>query len=512
MPTSPDATAARKREHLFRLSQPANADATIRRISATKYQVSQRIGGQQWARFDFLASSAMPSPPPGGHTLLQLNQSAIDMPWLSVDHLDASVTLSATGWSGNTAQALAYGGSYNQNNATVGAYVEWTAPVGAVRVGTRTVAVSNEGVALVTIDGDATRANLLPTAQALVTAGKLASSALVANGGTLNPTDRVLDLYSAASAPTSIIDYDRHYALADGLAPGSAHVVRLTLTGYKNTASSDIRLYVSGFTYGTTTTTSDTATAELLPAVRTLSQFDSAYEYAHEFAISGATNYQYVGNIHGYDKGVTFRVYVDGEEVTLADGDQRTGSLAIVRTSELYHPDATTTKQADVATTYRFGAAGMTVEWRTVWAVTGAKVRRCYPAMFPLNGDTFTVGSLAHAPVDYALTANAGTYFGKLASDTCYVWEPSGTCAALLHIPDLEKTVGNWGDNAADILAAIEDRVPINVNLGNLSKLYITRQGSVGPLATTTAGEVWRSGAVYRLWRDVDINGSLARV
>jgi len=508
--TAPDATAARKRDHLFRLSQPTT-DTTVIKISATKYQVAQRVQGQQWARYDFLDSAAMGSPPPGGFSLLQLNQSAIDLPWLSVDHLDASVTLSSTGWSGNTANAASYGGSYNQNNATVGAYVEWTAPVGAIRVGTRTVAVSNEGIALVTVDGDATKANLLPTAQQLVDAGKLVSTALVANGGTLNPTDRVLDLYSAATAPTSVIDYDRHYAIADGLAPGSAHVVRMTLTGYKNVQSSDIRLYVSGFTYAKTDTTVTTATAELLPATRTLSQFDSAYEYAHDYAPNGSTNSQLIGNVHGYDKSVSFRVYVDNEEVTLGTAERRYGAVTIVRKSELYHPDTPATKQADVTVTYRFGSAGMVVEWALTWAVTGAKVKRSYPAMFPVNGDTFTVGSMTYAVTDYALTLNAGTYFGKIPSDTIYMWEPAGTIAALLHLPDLEKSVGNWGENSQDIFAAIEDRVPGGVNLGNLSKAYMTRQGALGPVSSVTAGEVWKSIAVYRLWRSVGINSVLAR-
>ncbi|MFX1819020.1 hypothetical protein PV768_04440 [Pseudarthrobacter sp. CC4] len=118
---------------------------------------------------------------------------------------------------------------------------------------------------------------------------------------------------------------------------------------------------------------------------------------------------------------------------------------------------------------------------------------------------------MTYAVTDYALTANAGTDYGKIPSDTIYMWEPAGTIGALLHLPDLEKAVGNWGENSQDIYAAIEDRVPTNVNLGNLSKAYTTRQGALGPVATVTAGEVWKSVAVYRLWRSVDINSALAR-
>lgn len=508
--TSPDATAIRRREHLFRLSQ-ATTDASIIKVSDTKYQVAYRIQGQQWARFDFLASSAMGSPPPGGHSLLQLNQSAVDLPWLSVDHTDASVTLSATGWSGNTANANSYGGSYNQNNATVGSYVEWVAPVGAVRVGTRTVAAVNEGIHLVTIDGDRTRANLLPTAQQLVTAGKLPAAALVANGGTFNPTDRVIDQFSGASSPTSVIDYDRHFALADGLDPATAHTVRITMSGYKNVLASDIRLYTSGFTYGRTDTTHTTAGAQLLPATRVLSEYDSAYEYAHDYTPPGVSSYVFVGSVHGYEKPATFRVYVDNEEVTLTNGERRYGAITVVRTSELYHPSATTTKQADITTVYRLGAAGLTIEHETVWAVSGGKMKRSYPAMFPVNGGSFTKGSMTYAATDYDLSANAGAYIGRVKSDTVYMWEPAGTIGALVHIPDLEKSVQNWADNAAIIYASIEDRAPDTVNTGNLSKAYITRQGEGGPTVTITAGDVWKSSAVYRIWRSVNINSALAR-
>ncbi|MFX1819021.1 hypothetical protein PV768_04445 [Pseudarthrobacter sp. CC4] len=83
---------------------------------------------------------------------------------------------------------------------------------------------------------------------------------------------------------------------------------------------------------------------------------------------------------------------MDNEEGILANAERRYGAVTVVRKSELYHPDAVAVKQADVTVTYRFGSAGMVVEWSCVWAVTGAKVKRSYPAMFPVNGDTFTVG------------------------------------------------------------------------------------------------------------------------
>src|SRR5690606_32598678 len=121
--------------------------------------------------------------------------------------------------------------TYRQSS-TSGSTVTWTSPT-STAVGIRTVATTNGGLAKVSIDGSATAATMLPTAQQMVDSGKYLAGILVANGGTLNPTDRVLDCYSPNAAGTAGYEdlWDVRVGFAEGLS-SAAHTVVITATGY----------------------------------------------------------------------------------------------------------------------------------------------------------------------------------------------------------------------------------------------------------------------------------------
>ena len=107
----------------------------------------------------------------------------------------AGVSHSGT-WTTGT-NAVAYGGTYHYSTEA-GATIRCTCAATTTAVGIRSFKATNGGIGVAYIDNDTTLCTLLPTAQSLVDAGTLANTVLVANGGTLNPTDRIYDAYAAA--------------------------------------------------------------------------------------------------------------------------------------------------------------------------------------------------------------------------------------------------------------------------------------------------------------------------
>ena len=438
---------------------------------------------------------------PGSYALHQIACLYSATAMLSVADGDASIARSGT-WSSSTANANAYNGAYRQTSTT-GDYVEFTTPASTVRVGLRAVHTSNAGISKVTVNGDATLATLLPTAQDLVNQGALASSALVANGGTLSPTDRVLDQYRITN---NNVRFDTVTGIVDGLSPGS-HTVRLTNTGYKNASSSDDRLYMAGFTYGTLTTTIGTTNAEVVPFEYLTPPYDSgsAFEFAHELVPSSGS-YTWIGSGHGYETQDSVAVYVDGQTRTMSAGDDIQGVTAeLVRTSHLRHPDygGGSSNLADVTTVYRMSSAGLHISWEATW-LASATVRASYPAMQPLSAVTFTKASVAADDVtsDYSLTAHDGSYLIKKRSDAGYLWQPSGRWAALLMIRD-RAVPASWTKAAPDYWM-VEDR---NYSI---VKQYVSRVA--GSFAESVSnGTVWRSSARHMVQRFADPDVVLAR-
>lgn len=437
---------------------------------------------QAWLRAD--------SAEPGGYTLNQLRDQLEVVPMLSKDDTDASVVYAGGGWTGPNAQAATYGGTYTFS-ATTGATATWTTPAAVTRVGVRIVRATNGGLFKVSIDGDTTAANLLPTAQNVVDSGAYPSSILAVNGGTLAPGDRVLDSFGSATT------YDNKIVLADNLT-AAVHVVVLTVAGYTHTGGSAARGYLSGVSYALAGTTVSTALTELFSIATLNSSLGSAWEYALEVLPSGASTYTFLGNIHGYEVQDSLTFTVDGAAVTPADGSVRTpdNSIEVTRTSHLVHPETAATVIANIVTVYHLDWNGLRVDVQITWAAT-AGVQAAY-VMMPLNGSLSSDQGFSRADIltfgngPIGLPGSADTYFGNVKSPAAWMW--GGNYGALMWVPNVADWTNNWARSTNFL--AVEDRN------GNTSKIYVGRiWHGTGQTESVAAGTVWNASTQYLIGR-----------
>jgi len=478
---------------VFEKFSPRGAGVGLRRVGTT-YSLRRGIGGGRYWRCDLPLIGSNP----GGYPLHQIRDQWVELAAASVVFGDASVTSSGT-WT-TSAQSAAYGGQYSQASAA-GAFKEYTTPDGATTLGFRTCDLSNAGLALVAIDGDTTLATLLPTAQELVDLGVYPDSILVANGGTLNPTDRV---YEGRQSNATV--WDRTVLFADDL-PAGVHQVRVTVTGYfhagdfpgvPGSTSSAARVYVTGFVYGSAAMKDGDAGVSLLP-IGNLMDTGSAWEYATNLKPAGAVSPQFVGNIHGYEVEDSVTFFVDDVQVAPSDGASLVASRAakIVRVSHLLHPDTGSTVIADVTTTYTMDRRGLLVEAEVSWRVS-AEVLAAY-IMLPLNGAAkvsgvpFTHGNLSGWPGGAIDTRGLpeGNY-GHSESAAAWLWDGTegGVYAAAVWVPDAVRYTRDFATR--DFLPNVQARP----SSGPITKVYIPR-ATTGAPESVTSSTVWNQAARY---------------
>lgn len=449
------------------------------------YDLYQDLGSNRWWRMQ------LDQDPTVGGEHRSMWKSVLGKPTLSVNQDAASWAYSASGWV-TTTNVFVYGGSYVRNSVT-GATATWTSPADVTSVGVRAFRSTNGGYAKVLIDGSPTRATLRPTAQDEVNAGRLASSALVANGGTLNPTDR---LFSSWSATTG--NPDTYVTFADDLTAG-VHTVQLVVTGYKPTASTDVRLYVSGATWVTTTTTVATAGMDLAP-LSTLLDKSSVFEYAVTFAPTGGEQYLFLGNRHGHDVDDSFTITLDGSVVAPADGQVLVGSLAVVnRVCHLTHPEVIGGNVADgVTVDYTMRPkTGLDVDIRIPWGVSGSS-RNAYLGMVPTEGNNFPNGRAAGGPM-VSLVSDNDANTGNTKSDTLLLWSGTSPGPAFMgcYRYDMPAAVNGWRKSRS--FAWLQDRIG-----GELNKGYFQRvESNETDVEDIAPGDVWRAHLNYRAaWLD----------
>lgn len=455
--------------------------------SADSLYLCQHIGAQRYWCVELVNFTV------AARACHSLRYAQLRRPVVSVNQTDPSVTLSGT-W---TPQSVAgfYGGN-GHVSSTSGDYVEFTTPDGATCVGVRIYTNTVSGLHKVTVDGDPTAAHLLPTAQDFVDAGTYPNTILTENGGAFNPTDRALDCWAGVSAQ------DWKLLLADNLAPGE-HTVRLTLTSH--TRGTDTRLYITGYSYATADTTIDTEGVALARAIDLVAT-GSVYEYALRIQPSGGDHMDYVGNGHGYETETSLAITLDGEPITLNNGDLYAGAaLAIARTSNLYHQDvgAGATPIADGTLTYTMHPArGLDIEYTIDWDID-AQTAEAYAAMYPLS-EMLDKGSGLETPADYALTDNNGSFKANAAQQAVYVWDSDGNLGAVLSAYDLATTVNDWAA-APTYKFVIEDRAG-----GAINKIYLHR-ANASPGEVITPDSVWQAKCNYRVHYFADADGVLAK-
>lgn len=385
--------------------------------------------------------------------------------------------------------AVTLWGSY-KFSTTAGDTITWVSPASATSLGVRVPTSTNGGLLKVSIDGDATLANWCPTAQQLVDAGTYPNTILVAFGGTLNPTDRVLDCYGGST------NLDTLLAIASGLA-AAAHTVVLTVTGYKQAVSTAARGYISGFAYGTGAETPVTAGAEIFATYPWLSAFSAFVPVVRFTPNGGTTTTDYFSQVHGYEEQLTLAFADDTGPVVLVDGQvyAPTGMLVITQTSRCYHVDTPATVQALISTTLRLADEYLEAERPWTWQNPGT-VYGSYVGMLPVQGTLNRfISSGWWAPV--TLGAADGSHDAVISSWIGVCWDQNSLYAQSLEMVDAFTLMAGWAHNTNGNF--IEDRAPssgIKIN-----KFYDPRVESSSRPETYAALDVWPSKIRYRVRR-----------
>lgn len=449
-------------------------------------------GGRYWR-----CMLAQESGNPGNFPLHQIQDSFEVSPQLSVLGNDASVTIQA-GVTGPTANAAAFGGQYWYGTAAANT-ISCAIP-SSTRIGWRGPVATNGAAAVVSIDGDTTAANLLPTAQQMVNMGAYPSSILTGNGGTVSPISRILDTYGA----TTIFDFQ--VAIADGLNPGT-HTLLLTPVGTARSVGGGTRAYFSGYGYATTpvATTISTPNVTTYSQVGLLSPFQaSAWEYALE---TGGT---FMGNVHGYDVEDSIQVFVDGALTSFVTGQisPAQDAVDVIRQSHLVNPANTAQTVARVTTTYHLDRDGLRVSNVINWQAS-LTIQAAY-CMAALNGvaweqgghaslyeEVFDNGSLLGYPGGPLQFTGAGdNFFPTNGVKTEAAWMYGGNYGLLMWMPNVSQWVNGWANSTNHV--QIEDR-----NAGGLyiTKIYFGRVWSGVGSEAVNPGTTWQSTAVYLMGR-----------
>jgi hypothetical protein len=398
-------------------------------------------------------------------------------------------------WTSSAAETYVGGLTYYTN--TTDKWIQFVSEAGASKVGVIVSGGANGGVALVTIDGDKTAANLLPTAQALVDAGTLPATVLVANGGTLNPTDRVLDGYNYPYTTLQGLMSAGVAAIADNLV--GAHTIRLTVTGYKNVASTGVYVNLQGFFENGPTLTpfapTSTVASFWVSIVAMMSQVP-VWEVSWSNIPTGATNSQWVGHSDplSLEVKVAPSVKVDGADISppVAARIEQTfvgaRTVAITQQCSVVHPEigggATEIGVWDAVYTLD-ALAGYTIAHSLAWSTTG--VAAGYPCMLTVDAPTYDrCKSLDSGNV--TLVANDDSHNAATKQGLVLAWDHDGYQAALMHIPNLGETVDCWADSTNYLYF-------LDWSGGTWKKAYANRFTT---WKAYDAATVWASRANYR--------------
>ncbi len=250
-----------------------------------------------------------------------------------------------------------------------------TGTVAAIRI----YGTTNGGNGIVAIDGDYTRATRLP---AFTAADYAADRCRESDVG-----KRYISTYFGAS-------FNDCLCIADDLTSG-AHTITVEVTGKKPAASSAARVMIEGFA-GCDGQTLGNTNVYAVP-VYWIYHDDgdwSAFCYTPQWAPSGSTDYQFLGEIHGdnvQSKEITtsLAVYVGvTDQTALAAGTWATGTtITIDHVSTIAHKVATGTPVATKTRKYTLTSGRkhpLMCHCKTVYSSAGV-INIEYPIMLPIG-------------------------------------------------------------------------------------------------------------------------------
>ena len=380
-----------------------------------------------------------------------------------------------------TSNSGTFKGDYGWS-ATAGSTIAATLTGGVI--GVLTTMTTNGGYAVVSIDGDYTRATRLPLfTSSDYSAGRCRSS---------DVGKRYFSSYAAAL-------YDEHVIFADDLSSG-AHSVIIEATGTKPAASSDLRVYVQHLLScnGETVGASNVYAIPVVYISHDRSNW-SAHSLVISWAPSGSSDYQFLGENHAdgiASKELTtaLSVFVDAtDQTSLSPGSYASGTIITINhTSTVAHKNNLATVVATKVRKFTFAAnrqlpAMCDQKW--TWSADGtANIE--YPVMLRLGAENnatllsenqeFTQASLGG--VDITLTHNydnAISYAATTRRDISAQGSSIKAFASVVsEIPDRGQMFTGNG-------ASSQDRTSYD------NKLYVI--SATGPLPLYASGDVQRS-------------------
>jgi hypothetical protein len=473
--------------------------------ATTTYVLSQHLGNRKYYCAHLYSETAMVV----GNEMMYLNRSNISTLYGGYNDQSTPATTWNSAWTA-IANATYPGGRLLHTNVA-GRYIQLQTQEGAENIGLLFPnGGTNVGLALITINGDNTLATELPTAQQLVDAGTYANTILVANGGSLNPTDRVLDQYGV-TANYSGPGAGAYQLFAKNMTPG-VHTVRITATGYKRAAATDARtvMYLI-LVYGKSlhNIASPTYEACLLTDIDLCSTIaPPRVEISYSTRPTGAVNKEWIGHSGSLKYTESPVVTVDGVITPLVHLQTVTGAESIVvdmqfgaRHTEI-GAGATNIGLMDIQYTMR-PATGLWITHALAWSMSG--VASSYPCMMTVGHNVFdrfnTLGS-GTPGTDLTIGDNSRNF--NTSQGVGYAWDFDGKVGMLMHIPDLTKTVEDWSNTFSEQLWWSD----IGADGGTWKKLYATRFQSDEAFTNTT---VWQSEANYRAqWFQEGANAALS--
>jgi hypothetical protein len=402
----------------------------------------------------------------GGYGLNQIYGSSVCLPMLTHNVVSPSTGITKSGtWTVTTGQPTpALGGPYNtaySYSTTSGDYFLYETPVVCTAVGVRLVTSINGGLARVEVDGSRTTATLLPTALQLVEDGSYPNTILEEHGGTLKPTDRVLDCNQSDTETL----FDRRVVVADGLA-SAKHTVKVIATGYAslNEDQTGVRTYITGFGYGPTETAITESTVDLYVSDWIMEpRIGSAWEYAIHQKPHGDSAANWTGNIHGHEVQDSLVLSIDGvvSHPTAGTVTQASNYVSLLRHSHIVDAEEEATKVALSETTYRLDRRGLSVTPNLEW-VKESVLDNAY-SMCPVNGalnpyGKFNRGALIATPSILTLTGVGTGYVGLSKSGAAWMWGSTGRVAQLAYLVNAKDFTDNWQHTT--VFTRIQDRGP----------------------------------------------------
>jgi hypothetical protein len=350
---------------------------------------------------------------------------------------------------------------------------------GVTRLGSATFGGgTNYGLVLVSIDGDKTLADLLPTAQDLVTAGTYADTILVANGGTLNPTDRVWDTYNLSNnirrpgAPSVNPPLGAMQWFTESLASGT-HTLRLTITGYKRAASTDAYAYICMVVGGSDSYATSATSLNFYETVQNIATtIRPIWDLSYNTLPDGEASYEWMGHDDSETVDDTPVLNVDGVGAALVSGTELFGSVVeIVLVNKLIH-SGVAGPIGSISYSHSLSNAGYAISHTLTWGVAG--LTNGYPFMMSLDSAQFDRFNTSDNTAIELPGTTGGNYVNS-AGKTAWAWDNDGYVVATLHIPDL-ASVDNWANITTSKLWWYDF-------IGTWRKAYATRYETVPPHA-----------------------------